>query len=161
MIKILLLVAFLCAIANPCRAWPARVVSVVDGDTIVVEPVDGGEQVKIRLHGVDAPERRQPSGEAARSLMFAVALFRHVLVEGKGQDRYGRVVAIVRLNTGESLQSVLLKSGLAWVWPRYCRDCQAWEELQKNAQQFGMGVWSETSTIPPWEWRRGVLPDFP
>lgn len=158
MIKALLFTIALCAIATPCGAWSARVVTVTDGDTIGVEPASGGAQVKIRLHGIDAPERNQPFGEAARRLVLNVALHRAVFIEEKSQDRYGRIVATVWLDTGESLQSVLLDSGLAWVWPRYCRNCQDWERVQKDAQGSGLGIWSDHTPIPPWEWRQGVRP---
>lgn len=156
MIKILLLVICLCVIATPCHAWPARVVAVIDGDTIDVEPVWGGKQIRVRLYGIDSPERKQPFGETARGVVFNAILYRDVSIEEKNRDRYGRIVATVRLDNAESLQSLLLKSGLAWVWPRYCRDCQGWEELQKKAQESRLGVWSDHAPIPPWEWRRGV-----
>ena len=56
---------FFC-ITEPALAWLGRVVSVSDGDTISVEPVGGGARVKVRLHGIDCPERRPAYGEAAR-----------------------------------------------------------------------------------------------
>ena len=158
MIKMLLLVILLCAIAIPCHAWPARVVAVTDGDTITVEPIEGGERVKIRLHGIDAPERKQPFGEAARRLVFNAVLYRNVSIEERSRDRYGRMVAIVWLDTGENLQFILLGSGLAWVWPRYCRNCPEWEKVQKKAQESGLGIWSDRTPIPPWEWRQGGCP---
>ena len=158
MIKIILPVLLLCAIAVPCHAWPARVVAVADGDTLTVEPIGGGGRVRVRLHGIDAPERKQPSGETARALVLAIALYQRVTVEEKSRDRYGRTVAIVWLDTGENLQSILIAAGLAWVWPRYCQNCQEWEKLQLEAQQRNLGLWSESFPIPPWEWRQGVRP---
>ena len=154
----ILLTALFCAIAIPCHAWPARVIAVTDGDTITVEPMKGGERVKIRLHGIDAPEQKQPSGEAARNLLLTIALYQPVFIEKKSQDRYGRTVAVVWLGTDESLQSVLLRAGLAWVWPRYCRDCHEWDKVQTAAQQSRLGVWADNMPIPPWEWRRGKRP---
>jgi Micrococcal nuclease (thermonuclease) homologs len=156
MIKMSLLVILLCVIATPCHAWSARVVAVTDGDTITVEPIDGGERIKIRLHGIDAPERKQPSGEAARGLLARVALYQPVVIEEKSRDHYGRSVAVVWLAMGESLQIILLDAGLAWVWPIYCRNCNEWEQVQKVARQSRLGIWSEGTPIPPWEWRRGV-----
>lgn len=90
----------------------------------------------MRLQGVDAPERDQPYGEAARAYVFAVALYKAVDVEPmpQGIDRYGRVVAVVYLPGGESLQATLLRAGLAWVWPRYCKNCHGWQEIQDTAR---------------------------
>ncbi len=135
-------------------AWPARVVGVTDGDTITVEPIDGGELVKIRLHGIDAPERNQPYGVVATGFVFAVALYQTVDVRGQGKDRYGRSVALVIMHNGESLQSAMLRAGLAWVWPRYCRKCDEWKNLQEAAKRAGRGLWAEENPVPPWEWRR-------
>ncbi len=155
MIKKLLIVLWLCCSATPCHAWPARVVAVVDGDTITVEPIDGGERMKIRLYGIDAPELKQPFGETARSFVSAKSLYQQVSIEVKSRDRYGRVVAIVWLPAGESLQAAMLNAGLAWLWPQYCRNCQDWEKLQATAQRFCEGLWGEEVPVPPWEWRRG------
>ena len=149
---------FLLLLAVPCEAWawPARVVAVSDGDTITVEPEAGGERIKVRLHGIDAPERRQPAGEASRAYVFDVALYQTVQVEPtpQGKDHFGRVVAIVVLPSGESLQAALLRAGWAWVWPRYCRNCPEWKALQEEARLAGRGLWSSPEPIPPWEWRK-------
>lgn len=139
-------------------AWQARIVAVTDGDTITVEPLAGGQQIKIRLHGIDAPERKQPAGESARAFVFDVALYKSVEIEEKGWDRYGRLVAVIWLPCGENLQKFLLKSGFAWVWPRYCRNCRDWEKLQAEAQENKRGLWANPDAIPPWEWRRGTRP---
>lgn len=145
-------------LAGQAWAWPGRVIAVTDGDTIIVEKLTGGEQVKIRLHGVDAPERKQPAGEMARGFLFDSVLYHEVEVEEKTVDRYGRLVAIIWLTSGKSLQEILLESGLAWVWPRYCRDCLEWEDLQETARKNQRGLWANPDTIQPWEWRRGARP---
>ena len=62
-----LLILLSLLLASPVLAWPARIIQVTDGDTLTVELVTGGERVKVRLHGIDAPERNQPGGEAARA----------------------------------------------------------------------------------------------
>lgn len=139
-------------------AWPGRVIAVTDGDTIIVEKLVGGERVKIRLYGIDAPERKQPAGETARGFLFDIALYHEVEVEEKGLDRYGRMVAIIWLSPGKNLQAALLESGLAWVWPRYCHACREWENLQETARQNQRGLWANPDAIPPWEWRRGIRP---
>ena len=140
----------------PAWAWPARVVAVSDGDTITVEPTDGGNRIKVRLHGIDAPEKDQPGGEPARAFVVQAALYKAVEVEPtlQGKDRYGRTVAVVVLPGGESLQAALLRAGHAWVWPRYCRGCGEWEVLQEEARAAGRGLWINLNPVPPWEWRR-------
>jgi Micrococcal nuclease (thermonuclease) homologs len=136
-------------------AWPGRIVNVLDGDTIDVEPAVGGQRVRVRLHGIDAPEKRQSGGEAARDFAFGF-LYQEVEVkeEGKNPDRYGRVVAAIYLSDTETLQAALLHAGLAWVWPRYCKNCYSWQALQDDARRAKRGLWYEQSPIPPWEWRQ-------
>ncbi len=141
--------------ASSAYAFPARIMNVIDGDTVDVQPETGGERVRVRLHGIDAPERKQPYGEAAREFVFNIALFENVDVEPVGKpDRYGRLVAIILLPDGESLQALLLAAGLAWVWPRYCRDCREWQNVHDAARAAGRGLWAEPDPVPPWMWRR-------
>lgn len=142
------------SITEPALAWSGRVVSVSDGDTIGIEPVEGGDIVKVRLHGIDCPERRQASGEAARFFVNERALFQLVEIDERSTDRYGRTVAVIYLTSGECLQAELLKAGLAWVWPKYCRNCSEWELLQKGAAEANRGLWADEAPIPPWVWRK-------
>ncbi len=142
----------LCSV--PVFAWEARVVAVSDGDTITVEPLSGGERSKVRLHGIDAPERKQPYGEVARAFVFDTSLYKIVDIEELYQDRYKRSVSIVNFPNGISLQYLMLDSGLAWVWPRYCKNCPEWEALQERAMNNRCGLWSDENPVPPWEWRK-------
>lgn len=136
-------------------AWPGRIVTAIDGDTIEVEPSMGGQRVRVRLHGIDAPEKRQPWGESATGFVFGF-LYREVQVQeqGKSPDRYGRTVAIIFFSDGDSLQAALLRNGLVWVWPRYCKNCQVWQGLQDDARMSRRGLWSEPNPTPPWLWRQ-------
>ena len=152
--RFFLVVALIVFLPFQALAWEARIIAVSDGDTITVEPATGGNRVKIRLHGIDAPERKQPYGEAARGFVFDSSLYKTVDVEELYQDRYKRTVAIIHFSNGKSLQSLLLEAGFAWVWPRYCKDCLEWETLQKTAQKERRGLWDSETPIPPWEWRK-------
>lgn len=145
-------------IVGQAWAWPGRVVAVTDGDTVTIEKLADGSRIKIWLHGIDAPERKQSAGEIARAFVFEIALYKMVEIEEKDWDRYGSLVAVLWVSSGESLQEALLKNGLALVWPRYCRDCRDWEKLQENARQNRRGFWANPDAIAPWEWRRGTRP---
>lgn len=148
-------VVLLMLVPSIAGAWTGRVAAVIDGDTLVVEPIEGGEHITIRLHGIDAPERKQPGGETATGFVFCF-LYQAVEVEPKGKpDRYGCTVAIIILPDGDSLQAALLRAGLAWVWPLYCRDCQEWQALQEEARVAGRGIWQHHQPIEPWKWRKG------
>lgn len=97
------LLAAILLLTGQAWAWPGRVVAVTDGDTVIVEKLAGDEQIKIRLHGIDAPERKHPAGETARGFIFDIVLYREVEVEEKAADRYGRMVAVIWLASGKSL----------------------------------------------------------
>lgn len=142
--------------ALPALAWEGRVVAVADGDTITVEPVKGGDRVKVRLYGIDCPEGKQPSGQAAKGFVSDVALYKVVDVEvaPQGKDRYGRTVAIVAVMGAGVLQELLLDAGLAWVYPQYCKDCADWYALEANARKAQRGLWQIKDPVPPWEWRK-------
>ena len=80
----------LLALPSTCLSWPAKVVSVADGDTIKV--LRDGRQVKVRLYGIDSPEKGQAFGQQAQGLTAALVAGRQVDVEQKDVDRYGRIV---------------------------------------------------------------------
>ena len=136
-------------------AWPGRIVNVIDGDTIDVEPSEGGQRVRVRLHGIDAPEKNQTGGESAKGFVFGF-LYQTVEVaeQDKSPDRYGRAVAIIHFHDGDTLQAAILRAGLAWVWPRYCKNCESWQDLQGDARISRHGLWSEPNPTAPWLWRQ-------
>lgn len=138
----------------PAFAWEARVVSVADGDTITVEPLEGGDRVKIRLWGIDCPETNQPYGQAAKVFVNELCLFKVVDIEDKDIDRYKRLVATVNLADGTTLQERLLASGLAWVYKRYCVGCYPWIQLEVEARNKHIGLWKDKNPTPPWKWRK-------
>ena len=136
-------------------AWEARVVAVADGDSITVEPVSGGDRVKIRLYGIDCPELKQPGGVFAKAFTQKATLYQVVEIEEKDTDQYKRTVAIVHLR-GTTLQDLLLRDGGAWIYTKYCKadECSAWMDLEREALQAKRGLWFHDNPVPPWEWRK-------
>ena len=97
--------------------FTGKVVSITDGDTIRV--LDGREQVRVRLYGIDCPERKQPFGTRARQFTGSLAHEKTVAVTVKDIDRYGRTVGVVTLPDGKNLNLELVKAGLAWWYRQY------------------------------------------
>jgi len=130
----------LLAIPATCYSWPAKVVSVADGDTITV--VHNGQQKIIRLYGIDCPEKGQSHGEQAKALASALVAGRNVEVEQKDIDRYGRVVGLVKVD-GQSLSELIVQNGYAWVYPKYCKEkfCTDWSKQVGVARQQKKGMW--------------------
>ena len=136
------------------HAWMAKVVSVTDGDTIKVYTVDQG-QVKIRLYGIDTPEKGQPYGKAAGKYLASLIAGAIVEVETVTTDRYGRTVGIV-WDDDTNINQQMVQAGYAWVYRKYCDRpfCSEWLELEGKARSSRIGLWKESNPVPPWEWRR-------
>lgn len=134
------------------QGFPAEVVSVADGDTITV--LRGREQVKVRLHGIDAPEEGQPFSSRARQYTAGLAFRKTVTVQGVDRDRYGRLVAVVVLPDGRILNHELVAAGLAWWYREYAPGDARLAGLERQAREAKRGLWSASGPVAPWEWRR-------
>lgn len=128
------------------------VVGVVDGDTADVRLQSG--MIRVRLHAVDAPERGQPYGEAAKEALSRLAFGKAVDVEPIEQDRYDRLVARLRVG-GVDVNAELVKQGYAWVYRKYADD-DAYCAYEKAARDLRRGLWSLSphERTAPWEWRQ-------
>ncbi|MDR1922009.1 MAG: thermonuclease family protein [Candidatus Adiutrix sp.] len=127
-----------------------------DGDTVTLA-LAGGGTVMARLYGLDAPELKQPYGQAARRFLREKVEGRTVRLEERERDQYGRAVALLFVE-GEavSLNEMMLVSGQAWVYRRYCdaEFCAAWLAAEKEARKNKLGLWRDKKPVPPWQWRR-------
>lgn len=136
-------------------AWQGKAVSIADGDTITVLR-NGNEQVKIRVYGIDTPERSQAFGRRAKQFTASMVGNKVVEIEAIDQDRYGRTVGRVFVG-GRELSEELVRAGMAWVYTKYCAipDCSMWVQAEAEARASGVGLWSDPSAAPPWEYRNG------
>jgi len=151
--KIILIVLFLIW-PLPAHAWVAKVVSVSDGDTIKVFNAGRGQE-KIRMYGVDAPERGQQNGDAARTHLVSLISGSVVEIEPVSEDMYGNTVAIV-WNREMNISQEMVRAGYAWVYRKYCDKpfCEYWFTLESEAKRKKIGLWQESDPVPPWMWRR-------
>lgn len=150
----LIFAALLC-LYSPAQGYVASVQSVIDGDSLMVRRSDK-TTVALRLYGIDAPELKQAHGRDARELLLSLAARRRLQVEPLDTDRYGRTVALVRLDDGTLLNEVMVAEGLAWVYEEYCREdlCQRLRELERKAWREGRGLWAQADPERPAQWRR-------
>lgn len=140
------------AAAEELPRLQGTVVGIADGDTVDLR-LDSGK-IRIRLHGVDAPERDQPYGRAARRELSRLVYLRRVEVEPVEQDQYERMVA--RLWLGEmDVNAELLRLGAAWVYRRYAREPE-YCAYERDARAHERGLWGLPMIPPvaPWEWRQ-------
>ena len=126
----------------------ARVTYVPDGDSLVV--TRGGEEIRVRLLGIDAPEKGQVMASASRSLTEQLCLHHDVELVEHGNDKYNRLLAEVYVDAVYVNQE-LLRAGLAW-----CFDDRNVEflRLEQEARAKQIGIWSEPNPVRPSDWRR-------
>lgn len=128
-----------------------RVVSIADGDTFTLL-TDAHQQIKIRLYGIDCPERRQPFGAAAKQKLSDLVFGKHVHIKQMGIDRYKRTVAIAYNEANICINEEMLKTGFAWHYVHY-DDNAYWQQLQEDARSKKIGLWTQVDPVPPWQWR--------
>lgn len=132
--------------------WNGSVVGVFDGDTLDV--LHNRHAERIRLYGVDCPEKGQAFGKAAKLMTSALAFGRTVTVKPHDTDRYKRVVAEVFLPDGTNLNHSLVKEGWCWWYRKYAPEDTVLEALEREAREAKRGLWVDPQPVPPWEWRR-------
>ena len=150
------LLLFLAASLLSAGEFAATVVSVADGDTLTVLHDD--RKVRVRLFGIDCPEKGQPFGTEARRFTTGLALGKEVTVIEKDIDRYGRIVATMVLADGRNLNNEIVATGWAWWYKRYAPGDEVLQRLEAQARKDRRGLWAETASVPPWEWRKQVPP---
>ncbi len=134
-----------------------KVVSVADGDTITV--LDGNKtQHKIRLQGIDAPEKAQAFGQKSKQSLHQLVHSKMVTVEFEKKDKYGRTVGKVLLN-GTDVCLEQIKLGMAWHYKQYqSEQSKEDREIYAQAEQFAnlqaIGLWRDKNPMSPWDFRK-------
>ena len=166
--------AFFClvAVAEAQTTLTGRVVGIADGDTITV--LDASKaQHRVRIAGIDAPERGQPGGQRSRESLSALVYDQPVRVESSKRDRFDRIVGKVWVASPDSTCRgkpdcpMTLDAGLAQItvgrawWFRKYADEQSpedrgrYEFAEQEARAKKAGLWRDGTAVPPWEWRVG------
>jgi endonuclease YncB( thermonuclease family) len=134
-----------------------KVVHVADGDTITVLDATN-TQHKIRLQGIDAPEKAQAFGQKSKQSLHRLVHSKQVTIELQKKDKYGRTVGKVVLN---SLDVCLeqIKFGMAWHYKHYeseqsKEDRETYAQAELAARTKALGIWQDKNPTPPWEFRK-------
>ena len=147
------------ALGFPIHCLSGEVVHVSDGDTLTVVS-EGGHRFKVRIAGIDAPEKGQAFGNKSRVNLASLTQGNVVRLEGNKKDKYGRRVAKVFVaDTDIGLMQV--EAGLAWHFKKYEseqseKDRVAYEDAEARAKSRGIGLWSMKCPIAPWDYRQGI-----
>ena len=145
--KNLLLISFF-AFPLSLFAFSAKVIKISDGDTIVV--LSGKEQTKVRLYGIDAPEKKQDYGQKSKQFLASLIAGQVVEVEPKGKDRYKRTLGIIHYK-GQDINAQMVLNGYAWAYVKYSR---IYVDQEKTAREKKRGLWQSNDPTPPWQWRK-------
>lgn len=128
-----------------------KVVSIADGDTITVLDAEK-VQHKIRLEGIDAPERGQAFGTKSREKLSELVGGKDVVVRWKKKDRYGRILGDVHLDD-RLINLEMVQEGLVWHYKQYSKSKEL-AEAEEEARRAKKGIWGDKSPEPPWEFRK-------
>jgi endonuclease YncB( thermonuclease family) len=128
------------------------VVSVLDGDTI--EVLHNTYPERVRLSGIDCPEKGQAFGTRAKQAASAFVFGKDVILQTHGQDKYRRTLADVFLLDGTNVNHELVKGGWCWWYRKYASGDTELEKLEKDAREAKKGLWADPHPVPPWEWRQ-------
>ena len=157
-------IIFILSICSLRADFTAKVLRVVDGDTVHVVN-KAGKKFKVRLTGIDAPEKNQPYGLASTFKLTKMLINKWVLLKSKPNDgnlysidRYNRVLAKVILDERD-INLAQVSSGYAWHFKRYQKqqsslDRKSYNEAELNAKKNELGLWGEKKPMAPWKWRK-------
>jgi endonuclease YncB( thermonuclease family) len=146
----LVLAAFLIIRFLSVQEIRGQVVSIQDGDTITV--LQGGSTYRVRLQGVDCPEKGQAFGNVAKQFTSDLVFGKTVKVKYEERDQYKRYLGTVYLGD-VNLNKSLVQAGLAWHYKQYSKD-PVLAALEVKARLDKKGLWSDPKPIPPWDYRR-------
>ena len=153
---VLVIFLFLSTFAN-AKTIEGLVVGVSDGDTITVLDQQKNSY-KIRLQGIDAPEKKQAFGEKSKQSLHDLVHSKQVRIEYDKEDKYGRIVGKVTLDDVDvCLQQLVL--GMAWHYKKYqneqsVSDRALYSETELKSKSLKLGLWSDDTPMPPWEFRK-------
>ena len=174
---LLVLALFLSGVNDSWGTQPARgsafssfvrvsghVVKTIDGDSFHILTSDS-LLLKVRLFGVDAPEKDQLYGTEATDFAATQLQNKSVLLQIRDRDRYGRWVADVLVLPNKprgggpkgdtlNLAHSMLEKGMAWWYEKYAAKEKQMQKLFEQAQRKKVGLWGQADVQAPWEYRR-------
>ena len=136
---------------------PGNVIAISDGDTITLLTPEK-QQLKIRLVGIDSPEKKQAYGTKARDHLAAYVFRQEVEVDIRKKDQYGRSLAVIYFG-GKDINQLMIRDGYAWFYKHYAKEqpkeeALRYAESEREARTQGKGLWADPHPIPPWDFRK-------
>ena len=147
--------------AEPAAQLEATVIRVADGDTIWLQAStseSGGKPkpFKLRLQGIDAPERCQAWGATSTAALSARVLNQRVQVQTRSKDDHGRSLGNIRLQ-GEDISAWMVSEGHAWSY-RYRRSEGPYASQEQAAKRAQRGLFADIAAQEPRWFRKANGP---
>jgi endonuclease YncB( thermonuclease family) len=136
-----------------------KVVGIADGDTVTV--LDASKiEYKIRLAGIDAPEKAQAFGNRSKEHLSGLVYGKSVTVDWNKKDAYGRTVGKI-LVAGTDANLAQIQAGMAWHYKKYqneqsSSDRASYSQAEDSARTHRTGLWADPNPIPPSDFRHST-----
>ena len=155
--RVLIAIALTVSTASNAGSLAGHVVGIADGDTLTLLYATN-TQHKIRLSGIDSPEKGQPFGQTCKKSLSDLAYDRVVAVASNKLDRFGRVIGKVLVN-GQDVNLEQVRRGCGWHYKKYQNEQILDDRLSYNAAEelaraSRIGLWIDSEPMPPWDWRK-------
>lgn len=129
---------------------------VLDGDTIIFREAGALDSIKIRLWGIDAPEKGQAFGAEATRKLARLIEHKSVLLRfrtearesAEGRDGYSRDLATI-YRRGRNVNLAMVQGGYAWHYAYYAAEEEELAEAQEHARTARLGLWADESPQEP------------
>ena len=156
-----------CVVLADEQSLACKVTAIADGDTLTCFDPERRKQERIRLRGIDAPEKGQAFGDRSRQSLAALAHGKQATVKWSKRDRWGRIIGAVWVEPADcpgcghtlDVGRTQLSVGMAWWFRRYANEQPEGERVQykfeeREAKARGIGLWQDKEPVAPWEWRK-------
>lgn len=143
---------FIIISASYAQKFQVKVVGISDGDTFTAINRDK-LQLKIRIYGIDAPEKKQDYGQKAKQVLSDCIFGKVVTIDVQSQDGWGRYISYVYTPEGRDVSLLMLQKGMAWHFKKY-DDTEIYSNAELNAKSRKVGLWAAPNPIAPWDFRK-------
>jgi endonuclease YncB( thermonuclease family) len=156
-LKLLFLSTLFVATLSVAATLEGHCIAVLDGDTVTI--LDSmNKQTRVRLMGIDAPEKAQAFGTRSKQALSDLVFSKQVSVEFSKKDKYGRTLGKIIVN-GLDANLEQLKAGMAWHYKQYMKeqlvpDRKLYADAEDLARAERRGLWIDKQPIEPWMWRK-------
>jgi endonuclease YncB( thermonuclease family) len=131
------------------QTYKGTVLYVIDGDTFVLQCDEGS--LKVRLEGIDAPEKDQPYGQESKAFLAKYQYASCIIIKSS-IDRYGRTIAQLLIDS-VNINLLMVRTGNAWHYKYYSSDPEL-AKAENFARNEKLGLWQDLNPIEPWQWRK-------